>query len=415
MIREPEIQRGFAREIANCSAEKKREILGKLAQEILSATEKILSANALDMDAAKGDISPVMLDRLRLEEGRVQAMAKGILEVAQLPDPVGVVLSQQTRPNGLLIEKKSVAMGTIGIIYESRPNVTSDAAALALMAGSACILRSGKEAHRTATAIVNAMVQGLVSCGLSPEVITLLEDTSRESAMALMQAKGVVDLLIPRGGKGLIATCVQNATVPVLETGTGICHGYVDKEADLELALAVIENAKVSRPSVCNAMEVCLIHKEIAKEFLPMLWHRLNPEGVSFRMTATCCAMLEEVTGESYSPASEEDFSTEFLDYILAVDVVSSVEEGISHINGHSTGHSEVILTQNQETADRFTREVDSAVVYVNASTRFTDGGEFGLGCEMGISTQKLHARGPVGLEELCAYHYVITGTGQVR
>lgn len=239
MIREPEIQRGFAREIANCSAEKKREILGKLAQEILSATEKILSANALDMDAAKGDISPVMLDRLRLEEGRVQAMAKGILEVAQLPDPVGVVLSQQTRPNGLLIEKKSVAMGTIGIIYESRPNVTSDAAALALMAGSACILRSGKEAHRTATAIVNAMVQGLVSCGLSPEVITLLEDTSRESAMALMQAKGVVDLLIPRGGKGLIATCVQNATVPVLETGTGICHGYVDKEADLELALAV--------------------------------------------------------------------------------------------------------------------------------------------------------------------------------
>lgn len=399
------------------STDLKKKALLAMAKEIREATPVILSANAQDMEKAMGTISIVMLDRLRLDPERIEAMAQGVEEVANLPDPVGRIVSTQTRPNGLLLEKVASPMGVIGIIYESRPNVTSDAAALALMAGSSCVLRSGKEAHLTATAIVEAMHRGLTSVGIPKDVLTLISDTSRDSAMELMKAKDLVDLLIPRGGKSLISACVETATVPVLETGTGICHAYVDKEADFDVALSVIENGKGSRPSVCNSLEVCLIHQEIAEEFLPLLSHRLgegrkqqNLQEIILRMEESC-----SYTASNCVVATEDDFDTEFLDYILAVKVVNSLDEGISHINQHSTGHSEVILTKNKESAHQFTKEVDSAAVYVNASTRFTDGGQFGLGCEMGISTQKLHARGPLGLEELCTFKFVITGDGQIR
>ena len=378
--------------------------------------EAILAANAEDMAAAKGHISDVMLDRLALTEERIGAMARGILEVAALPDPVGRVLKRVERPNGLVIEKTAVPMGVIAIIYESRPNVTSDAAALAIKSGNACILRCGKEAWRSANAIVKALRQGLVENGLPEAAVSLIEDTSHASANALMTAVGYVDLLIPRGGAGLIHACVENAKVPCIQTGTGICHIFVDDTADQDKALDIIENAKASRPSVCNAEEVCLVHSAIAAEFLPKLAQRLGPDRtakglhpVELRLDERAAAIIPG------TPAGPQDFDTEFLDYILAVKVVDSVEEAIAHIAAHSTGHSEAILTRNEAHAALFTAAVDSAAVYVNCSTRFTDGGEFGLGCEMGISTQKLHARGPMGLEELCSYKYIIHGSGQIR
>ena len=381
-----------------------------------ASLEAILAANAEDMEAAKGHISEVMLDRLALTEPRVQAMADGIREVAVLPDPVGRVLRRVERPNGLVIEKTTVPRGVIAIIYESRPNVTSDAAALAIKSGNACILRCGKEAWRSAHAIVAALRQGLRAAGLPETALCLIEDTTHASANALMTAVGSVDLLIPRGGAGLIHACVENAKVPCIQTGTGICHIFVDESADQADALEIIENAKASRPSVCNAEEVCLVHTAIAAEFLPKLAKRLGPDRtakglhpVELRLDERAAALIPG------TPAGPQDFDTEFLDYILAVKVVDDVEQAIGHITEHSTGHSEAILTRNKANAALFTAAVDSAAVYVNCSTRFTDGGEFGLGCEMGISTQKLHARGPMGLEELCSYKYIIHGCGQTR
>ena len=376
----------------------------------------ILAANAEDLDAARGHISDVMLDRLALTPERIAAMAKGIREVAALPDPVGAVLNRVERPNGLVIEKTAVPMGVIAIIYESRPNVTSDAAALAIKSGNACILRCGREAWRSAHAIVEALRQGLREAALPEAAVCLIEDTTHASANALMTAVGYVDLLIPRGGAGLIRACVENAKVPCIQTGTGICHIFVDDSADQQKALDIIENAKASRPSVCNAEEVCLVHGGIAARFLPKLAQRLGPDRtakglhpVELRLDERAAALIPG------TPAGPRDFDTEFLDYILAVKVVDSVEEAIAHISAHSTGHSEAILTQDAAHAARFTAAVDSAAVYVNCSTRFTDGGEFGLGCEMGISTQKLHARGPMGLAELCSYKYIIHGNGQIR
>ena len=378
--------------------------------------DDILAANALDLAAAKGVISDVMLDRLALSRERVAAMGEGICKVAALPDPVGQVLSRVENPNGLVIEKTAVPMGVIAIIYESRPNVTSDAAALAIKAGSACVLRCGKEAHRSAAAITAALREGLAAAGLPEDAAALVEDTSRASARELMTASGLVDLLIPRGGAGLIRACVDNAAVPVIETGTGICHIYVDKDADQDMALDIIENAKCSRPSVCNAAEVCLVHRDIAGEFLPKLKQRLA-DGRAARGLPPVELRLDERAAEIIEgvPAGPDDFDTEFLDYILAVRVTDGADSACAHIAAHSTGHSEAIVTANESTAKRFLAQVDSAAVYWNASTRFTDGGEFGLGCEMGISTQRLHARGPMGLEELCSYKYVIRGTGQVR
>ena len=376
----------------------------------------ILAANAEDLDAARGHISDVMLDRLALTPERIAAMAKGIREVAALPDPVGAVLNRVERPNGLVIEKTAVPMGVIAIIYESRPNVTSDAAALAIKSGNACILRCGREAWRSAHAIVEALRQGLREAALPEAAVCLIEDTTHASANALMTAVGYVDLLIPRGGAGLIRACVENAKVPCIQTGTGICHIFVDDSADQQKALDIIENAKASRPSVCNAEEVCLVHSGIAARFLPKLAQRLGPDRtakglhpVELRLDERAAALIPG------TPAGPRDFDTEFLDYILAVKVVDSVEEAIAHISAHSTGHSEAILTQDAAHAARFTAAVDSAAVYVNCSTRFTDGGEFGLGCEMGISTQKLHARGPMGRAELCSYKYIIHGNGQIR
>ena len=378
--------------------------------------QAILAANAEDMAAARGHISDVMLDRLALTPERIGAMARGILEVASLPDPVGAVLKRIERPNGLVIEKTAVPMGVIAIIYESRPNVTSDAAALAIKSGNVCVLRCGREAWRSAHAIVEALRRGLKENGLPEAAVSLIEDTTHASANALMTAVGFVDLLIPRGGAGLIRACVENAKVPCIQTGTGICHVFVDDSADQAQALDIIENAKASRPSVCNAEEVCLVHSAIAAEFLPKLARRLGPARVArglppveLRLDERAAAVIDG------TPAGPKDFDTEFLDYILAVKVVDSVEEAIGHIAEHSTGHSEAILTRNEAHAALFTAAVDSAAVYVNCSTRFTDGGEFGLGCEMGISTQKLHARGPMGLQELCSYKYIIHGDGQVR
>ena len=387
-----------------------------MADALEAQAEAILAANAQDMDAARGTISEVMLDRLALTKERIAGMAEGVRQVAQLPDPVGRVLRTVERPNGLVIRKVAVPMGVVAIIYESRPNVTSDAAALAVKAGSACVLRCGKEAHRSAAAIVEALRSGLEQAGLPRELVSLVEDTSRQSATELMTAVGLVDLLIPRGGAGLIRSCVENATVNVIETGTGICHVYVDKDADLDMALSIVENAKTSRPSVCNAEEVLLVHSAVAADFLPRLRQRLVDDRaaagkppVELRLDSRAAAIIPGTA------AGPEDFDTEFLNYILAVKVVDSLEEAIAHISAHSTGHSDAIVTADADTAGRFTALVDSAAVYWNASTRFTDGGEFGLGCELGISTQKLHARGPMGLEELCTYKYVITGEGQVR
>lgn len=402
--------------IRNRDAEGKNALLRAMADSLMACAPAILAENRRDMEEARGTISDVMLDRLYLDEKRLAGMAEGIRVLTALPDHTGRILSQITRPNGMTICKQQVPMGLIAIIYESRPNVTSDAAALAVKSGNVCVLRSGREAYRTAKAIVQALKQGIAAAGGDAEIINIVDDTSHQSAADLMRANGLVDLLIPRGGAGLIRRCVENATVPCIQTGTGICHVYVDQYADLQKALAIIINAKTSRPSVCNAEEVCLVHSAIAQEFLPKLAQRLGPDRVAagklpveLRLDARAAAIIPG------TPAGPADFDTEFLDYILAVKVVDSVDEAIAHIAQHSTGHSEAILTQTLADADRFTAAVDSAAVYVNCSTRFTDGGEFGLGCEMGISTQKLHARGPMGLEELCSYKYVIHGDGQIR
>ena len=394
--------------LAAASTALKNDALLAMADSLVAEQAAILAANALDMEAAKGTVSDVMLDRLALNESRIAGMAEGIRQVAALPDPVGAVRRRVERPNGMIIDRVGVPMGVVAIIYESRPNVTSDAAALALKSGNACVLRGGKEAFRSANAIVNALQKGLKTVGLQPALVQLVQDTSRASAQELMTAVGLVDLLIPRGGAGLIRACTENARVPCIQTGTGICHIYVDAAADQEKALNILENAKTSRPSVCNAAEVCLVNEKIAEEFLPKLHGRLGHK-VQLRLDEKAAAIIP---GKA---AGELDFDTEFLDYILAVAVVPDVQAAAEHIRCHSTGHSEAIITENTEAADYFTRTVDSAAVYVNCSTRFTDGGEFGLGCEMGISTQKLHARGPMGLEELCSYKYVIHGSGQIR
>ena len=386
----------------------KNAALEAMAQALTDNQEAILAANAADMENARGKVAQVMLDRLLLTPDRIAGMAKGIREVAALPDPVGHLLERHTRADGLQIDKISVPMGVIAIIYESRPNVTSDAAALALKAGSVCILRGGKEAFASANAIVTALKAGLKSVGVTEDAVNLVQDTSRASATALMTANGYVDLLIPRGGAGLINASVQNATVPCIATGTGICHVYVEQTADQEMALNIIENAKTSRPSVCNAEEVLLVDKAIAAQFLPKLAQRIGGK-VEFRLDGDAAAII------SGTPAGEADFDTEFLDYILAVKCVESYTEAVRHIAAHSTGHSEAIVTDSDAAKAAFVSGVDSAAVYVNASTRFTDGGEFGLGCEMGISTQKLHARGPMGLRELTTYKYVITGDGHIR
>lgn len=402
--------------IRNRDAEGKNALLRAMADSLMACAPAILAENRRDMEEARGTISDVMLDRLYLDEKRLAGMAEGIRALTALPDHTGRILSQITRPNGMTICKQQVPMGLIAIIYESRPNVTSDAAALAVKSGNVCVLRSGREAYRTAKAIVQALKQGIAAAGGDAEIINIVDDTSHQSAADLMRANGLVDLLIPRGGAGLIRRCVENATVPCIQTGTGICHVYVDQYADLQKALAIIVNAKTSRPSVCNAEEVCLVHQAVAEEFLPMLKQALVDDRktagavpVELRLDQRAAAIIPG------TPASETDFDTEFLDYILAVGVVDSVDEAVAHVLRHSTGHSDAIITENAENAQKFVDGTDSAAVYVNVSTRFTDGGEFGLGCEMGISTQKLHARGPMGLDELSTYKYVITGSGQIR
>lgn len=402
--------------LASISTEDKNRALSYMADMLIENKDEILAASELDVEAAKGKISEVMLDRLSLSDKRIEAMADGIREVIDLPDPVGKVISSVTRPNGIVIEKVSAPMGVIAIIYESRPNVTSDAAALTLKSGNVCILRGGKEASRSARAITAALRKGISKAGLPEDLVQIVEDTSRDSANELMNGVGYVDLLIPRGGAGLIRACTENAKVPCIQTGTGICHIYIDGDADIEKALNILENAKTSRPSVCNAAEVCLVDEKIADKILPLIKERLCEKResggnipVELRLDERAAAIIEG------KPALEKDFDTEFLDYILAVKVVSGVKDACEHILNHSTGHSEAIITENSDAADYFTRVIDSAAVYVNASTRFTDGGEFGLGCEIGISTQKLHARGPMGLDELNTYKYIIRGNGQVR
>ena len=405
-----------SRESAKLTTEIKNKALLHMADALEENADKILKANELDVTLAKSILSDVMLDRLRLTNSRIASMAKGIRDVASLPDPVGVCLEKTTLINGLTIEKTRVPLGVIGIIYESRPNVTSDAAALCFKSGNVCILRGGKDAYNSSKAIVTVLRSVLANMGINENFINLPSDTSRQSATQLMTAVGYVDALIPRGGAGLIRSCVENAKVPCIETGTGICHVYVDSDADIYKALDIIDNAKTSRPSVCNALEVCLIDQKIAIEFLPLLKARL----VDSRITSSLQPVELRVCEKSYAiiggvKASENDFDTEFLDYILAVKVVNGIDEAIKHIQDHSTGHSDCIVTKNSTTANKFTREVDSSAVYVNASTRFTDGGEFGKGCEIGISTQKLHARGPMGLEELTSYKYIVHGDGQIR
>ena len=394
----------------------KNRILLAMAEALMAAEDDILAENDADMTAARGHINDVMLDRLRLDHDRLAGMAEGVRAIAALPDHTGRVLSEVRRPNGLVVRKVQVPLGLVSIIYESRPNVTSDAAALAVKSGNVCVLRSGKEAHRSACAIVKALKSGIAQGGGDPEILNIVDDITHQSATDIMTAKGLVDLLIPRGGAGLIRACVEGASVPCIETGTGICHVYVDKAADLDKALAIVENAKVSRPSVCNAEEVLLVHSAVAAEFLPRLKKRLVDDRaaagktpVELRLDTRAAAIIPG------TPAGERDFDTEFLNYILAVAVVDSVEQAVAHILTHSTGHSEAIVTEDPAAAEVFVSGTDSAAVYVNASTRFTDGGEFGLGCEMGISTQKLHARGPMGLDELSTYKYVVLGSGQIR
>lgn len=403
-------------EVSALSTEQKNSALLEMADALVENADKIVEANRIDIEKAKGTVSDVMIDRLMLNIDRITAMANGIRDVAKLPDPIGHTLDSFTRQDGLCITKVSVPVGVVAIIYESRPNVTSDAAALALKSGNVCILRGGKEAFNSANAIVDALRSGLKRAGVTENAINLVKDTTRDSANALMKANGYVDMLIPRGGAGLINACINNATVPCIQTGTGICHIYVEKTADIDMAVKIIENAKTSRPSVCNAAEVLLVDSEIKDKVLPKIYDTLVTKRiqngsvpVELRLDGTAQSVIDG------KPAGENDFDTEFLDYILAVKCVENTDEAINHIAQHSTGHSEAIISKDETAIKKFTSLVDSAAVYVNASTRFTDGGEFGLGCEMGISTQKLHARGPMGLRELTTYKYIINGNGNIR
>ena len=409
--------RGAASELGLLDTETKNSVLLKMADALVENTARILKANEEDIEAARGKIGDVMIDRLRLDEKRIAGMAQGIRDVAALPDPIGARLEESTLPNGLSLCKVRVPLGVIGIIYESRPNVTSDAGVLCFKSGNVCVLRGGKEAYRTSYEVVSVLRETLRACSLNENFINMVEDVSRQSASELMTAVGLVDALIPRGGAGLIRACVENARVPCIQTGTGICHVYVDASADLDMALCILENAKTSRPSVCNAAEVCLVHESVAAEFLPRVYRRLALDRAEKGLTPVkflCDEAALSMMGAG-EPAGDADFDTEFLDYTLAVKVVSGVDAAIAHIGAHSTHHSECIVSRCDKAIDRFTRAVDSAAVYVNASTRFTDGGEFGKGCEIGISTQKLHARGPMGLTELCSYKYIVTGSGQIR
>ncbi len=405
-----------SKQLALFSGEQRNLALEKIAVGLEEGVARILQANEKDVERARGVISEVMIDRLKLTENRILDMAKGVREVAALPDPLARILETVVRPNGLKIEKVAVPLGVVAIIYESRPNVTADAAALCIKSGNACVLRGGSSAYSTCACIVEIIRAALESAGLPADAVNMPQDTSRESANVLMTAVGLVDVLIPRGGAGLIKSCVENAKVPCIQTGTGICHVYVDDSADEEMALSIIENAKTSRPSVCNAEEVCLVHEKIADSFLPKLKARLVDKRKAAAKTPVELRLCERsakiIDG---TLAGDEDFDTEFLDYILAVKVVKDTKEAVAHIALHSTGHSECIVTETAESARLFTAAVDSAAVYVNASTRFTDGGEFGKGCEIGISTQKMHARGPMGLTELTSYKYVIYGNGQIR
>lgn len=410
------LAKAASREVALLSPDEKNSVILACADALVSHSDEILSANKSDIDAAKGVMSDSMIDRLTLTAERIEGMANGMRKVAELPDPVGRIIAHTEHENGLLIEKITVPLGVVAMIYESRPNVTSDAATLCFKSGNACVLRGGKECYRSSLAIVNILRKTLKEHGINENAINLVSDTTRQSANDLMTATGLVDLLVPRGGAGLIKSVVENAKVPCIQTGTGICHIYVDETADLKMAVSIINNAKTSRPSVCNAEEVCLVSEKIADKFLPMLKEALVDERKNAGLVPVelrlCKASLSIIEGTS---ATEKDFDTEFLDYILAVKVVKDVDEAIEHISVHSTGHSESIITEDESSKEKFLRMVDSAAVYVNASTRFTDGGEFGLGCEMGISTQKLHARGPFGIAELCSYKYIIHGNGQIR
>lgn len=391
---------------------KKDEALKAVAETLIVNSDKIIQANNIDIENAKtSGMTDSLLDRLRLTKERIEGMADGVTQIAALPDPIGRVLDGRKLKNGLKIEKVSVPMGVIGIIYEARPNVTSDAAALCLKAGSAVILRGGKEAFNSNMAIAEVMREAIESVGFPRDCVALVEDTSRQSATELMQLTDYLDVLIPRGGAGLIKSVVNNAKVPVIETGVGNCHIYVDKSADINMAKDIIFNAKTSRPSVCNAIETVLVHKDIAQKALPEIKAELDKKKVEIRG----CDITRSILGDCVVPATENDYAVEFLDYILAVKVVNDIDEAIEHIARYSTGHSECIITNDYISAEKFTDSVDSAAVYVNASTRFTDGGEFGLGAEIGISTQKLHARGPMGLNELTSSKYIIKGSGQIR
>ncbi len=398
------------------NTEIKNKALHKIADALVLHCDKILSANKIDIDNSKSTLSQVMVDRLSLNTERIKSMAEGIKKVASLPDPCGKILNSYARKDGLNINKISVPFGVIAVIYESRPNVTSDAAALCLKSGNVCILRSGKEAYNSSKAIVDIMRDAISSVGISPDFISLIDDTTRESATELMEAVGYIDLLIPRGGAGLINACVKNAKVPCLQTGTGICHIYIDIDADKEKAIAILNNAKTSRPSVCNAAEVCLIHKDIANDILPLIKNELVDKRIANNLQPVELMVCEKARKIINATVADElSFDTEFLDYKLAIKIVDNVEDAVKHIISHSTGHSEAIITENKNTSDYFVNSTDSAAVYVNASTRFTDGGEFGLGCEIGISTQKMHARGPVGLNELNTYKYIVIGNGNIR
>lgn len=398
--------------ITRASSEVKNRLLEKMAAALLFAEEKILEANRDDLkNAVQNGISEVMQDRLMLDSKRIAAMAAGIRKVIGLSDPIGEIISGKTLPNGIKLSNVRVPMGCIGIIYESRPNVTADAAALCIKAGNAVMLRGGKEAIKSNIAIAQALRGAIAECGLPEDILILVEDTSRESSNAMMKLNGYLDLLIPRGGAGLIQSVVQNATVPVIETGVGNCHVFIDKAADIQMGADILYNAKCSRPSVCNSCESLLVHEGIAREFLPIAAKRLSEKNV----TLLGCEKTIAILGDSVSPASSEDYAAEFLDYKISIKVVADIDEAIAHINRYSTGHSEAVVTADLAASQRFCEGIDAAAVYVNASTRFTDGEEFGLGAEIGISTQKLHARGPMGLNALTTTKFIAIGNGQIR